>query len=288
MGDVLAAVPGPADRPARLVLLPIGPLSVVPWHAARTWRDGRWHHVIDEAVVSYSPSARTFCDGGAFEPAPIRYSLIVGNPSEDLPYAAAEALAIHRQFYPDGTYFGPGAESAGSPDDVLDWVSSSPAGSSVLHFACHAAIDAKRPTDAHLVLSGRAALSVATLLHRSRTAAIDIEQVFLSACTTGVTDSAHDEVLSLAATFLAAGARTVVGSLWPVPDAETSLLMFMVHWYLRVDGCRPADALRRAQLWMLAPDRDIPAELPDDLRIHCEPGLEFELSSWAAFTHSGR
>jgi CHAT domain-containing protein len=244
-----------------------------------------------------------FCDGTPFAPAPIRSALVVGNPGGDLAFAGLEARAIHRAFYPHGAYFGPGGTRAGTPGDVLDWIGASPAGPTVLHFACHAAIDAEHPTEAHLilsggipsggvlsggVLSGGAKLSADTLLHRSRTAALDLEQVFLAACTTSGTRSVHDEVLSLASTFLAAGARTVVGSLWPAPDTETSLLMFMVHRYLRVDGCPPAEALRRAQRWMLATDREVPADLPAELRAQCPPGTEFDLAAWAGFIHFGR
>jgi len=285
MAEVLAAMGGKADR---LVLLPFGVLSTVPWHAACTWRDGRRHFLIEDTLVSYSPSARMFCDGGPFAPAEIRSALVVGNPGGDLTFAGVEARAIHRQFYPDGAYFGSDAERAGTPDDVLDWISSSPVGPTVLHFACHAAIAADRPSEAHLILADGATLSADTLLHRSRTAALDIEQVFLAGCTTSGTRSVHDEVLSLASTFLAAGARTVVGSLWPAPDTETSLLMFMVHRYLRVHGCAPAEALRRAQRWMLASDRDVPSDFPDELRAQCPPGTEFDLAAWAGFIHFGR
>jgi CHAT domain-containing protein len=285
MAEVLAAVGGKAER---LVLLPFGLLSVIPWHAACSWRDGRRRYLVEDAAVSYSPSARLFCDGIPFAPAPIRSALVVGNPGDDLAFAGIEARAIHRTFYPDGAYFGPGGARAGTPGEVLDWIDSSPAGPTVLHFACHAAIDAERPTEAHLILSAGATLSTDTLLHRSRTAALDLEQVFLAACTTSGTRSVHDEVLSLASTFLAAGARAVVGSLWAAPDTETSLLMFMVHRYLRVDGCAPAEALRRAQRWMLAADREVPADLPAELRAQCRPGTEFDLTAWAGFIHLGR
>jgi CHAT domain-containing protein len=287
MGEVLDLVPRPAEGRLRLVLVPFGLLSVVPWHAAFMPTGGRRHFAVDDAIISYSPSARMFCDGATHIPTPIRSSLFVGDPSGDLHFAGLEAHAIHRRFYPGGAYFGRAGERAGTPDDVLGWIDSGPEGPSVLHFACHASIDPEHPAEAQLVLGG-GALSAEALLHRSRTASLDVEQVFLAACTTSVTAAAHDEVLSLAGSFLAAGARTVVGSLWPVPDAETSLLMFMLHWYLRVEGCDPAEALHRAQLWMLSPLRVIPADLPPELRAYCSPSATFDLAAWAGFTHFGR
>jgi hypothetical protein len=284
MGDVLRFTARRHDRPVRLVLLPFGMLGLVPWHAACTrTRDGR-RYAIEEAVISYSPSARMFCDGGAYLPTPIRSALVVGDPGGDLRFAAIEARAIHSRFYPDGSYLG----RTGTPRDVLDWIGSSPAGPSILHFACHAAIDSERPAEARLILGGGEELSAGELLERSRSAALDIEQVFLAACTTSITGSDHDEVFSLATSFLAAGARTVFGSLWPVPDTETSLLMFMVHRFLRVDGCPPADALHRAQLWMLSPQREIPPDLPVELRGRCHVGVRFDPVAWAGFTHYGR
>ena len=284
MGDVLRFTARRYGRTARLALLAWGTLGVVPWHAAFTRTGSARHYAIEEAVISYSVSARMFCDRAAQAPTPIRSALVVGDPDGDLRFAGVEARAIHRQFYPDGSYLG----STGTPGDVLDWIDSAPLRPSMLHFACHAAIDPARPSEAHLVLAGRQQLSAGELLERSRSAALDLEQVFLAACTTSVTGSHHDEVLNLATSFLAAGARTVFGSLWPVPDTETSLLMFMVHRFLRVDGCRPADALHRAQLWMLSPHREPPPEMPVELSRHCRRGTSFDPLAWAGFAHYGR
>lgn len=298
MGELLAyAGRWQLRRPVRLVLVPMGVLGLLPWHAACTGYGPRRRYAVQDAVISYSPSARTICAAGAGAPAAPTSALVVGDPCDDLPFAGIEARAIHRLFYGRGTYFGrsgpaapadPGAQRAGTPQDVLDWIGSVPAGAAVLHFACHGAVDPDRPADAHLVLAGGARLTARTLLERSQESALDVAQVFLAACTTSVSGHDHDEVLSLATAFLAAGSRTVFGSLWPVPDGGTALLMFMVHRFLRVDGCAPADALHRAQLWMLDPDRVPPAGMPGELLRQCPRGTAFELTSWAGFIHLGR
>jgi CHAT domain-containing protein len=75
--------------------------------------------------------------------------------------------------------------------------------------------------------------------------------------------------------------------LWPVPDDDTSLLMFQVHHYLRAEGLPPADALHRAQLWMLDPGRSTEG-IPAELLRHYRPGAEFGLISWVGFVHTGR
>jgi CHAT domain-containing protein len=103
-----------------------------------------------------------------------------------------------------------------------------------------------------------------------------------------MTGADPDEAFSLSTAFLVAGARTVYGSLWPVPDTATSLLMYVVHHHLTVDGRAPADALHQAQLWMLDPGRTPPPGMPDDLAAHCSGSDLGDPVSWAAFTHMGR
>ena len=80
-----------------------------------------------------------------------------------------------------------------------------------------------------------------------------VELVVLSACNTGRGQVAGGEgVLGLQRAFQLAGARSVVASLWRVPDEETHQLMR--EFYRRVWSNKPVprvEALRQAQLWML-------------------------------------
>jgi CHAT domain-containing protein/tetratricopeptide (TPR) repeat protein len=72
--------------------------------------------------------------------------------------------------------------------------------------------------------------------------------VVLSACQTGLGDiKAGEGVFGLRRAFLLAGAKTLVMSLWKIPDEETRMLM--EGFYKRVLEGRPrAEALREAQL----------------------------------------
>jgi CHAT domain-containing protein len=76
----------------------------------------------------------------------------------------------------------------------------------------------------------------------------------LSACQTAVSNlrAAYQEVRSLAAGMLQAGARAVLASLWPVDDRATYLLMirFMQEWLPVMEEEEPARALVRAQTWL--------------------------------------
>lgn len=99
------------------------------------------------------------------------------------------------------------------------------------------------------------------------------ELVVLSACETGLGEVQDGEgVLGLRRAFALAGARSLVLSLWKVPDDETRELMDRFYAALATEP--PADALRAAQLGLLASRR--------------ERGLAGHPFFWAAFVVSGR
>ncbi len=81
-----------------------------------------------------------------------------------------------------------------------------------------------------------------------------LELVVLSACETGLGKAAGGEgLLGLQRAFAAAGARSVVASLWCVDDRATQLLMsdFYENAWDAKEAVGLAEALRRAQLTML-------------------------------------
>ncbi|MGW3406244.1 CHAT domain-containing protein, partial [Streptomyces zhihengii] len=114
-----------------------------------------------------------------------------------------------------------------------------------------------------------------------------LELVVLAACRTNVSGHGFDEAYSLATAFLVAGARSVVGSMWPVPDEATSLLMYMVHHFSAREGMPPGQALRGAQLWMLDPGREAPPGMPADMVARVRRIDADDLVGWAGFTHLG-
>jgi len=82
---------------------------------------------------------------------------------------------------------------------------------------------------------------------------LDTDLVVLSACETGLGEvSVGEGVFGLRRAFVLAGARTLVMSLWKVPDEQTQELMEdFYHRMLGTDGKPPqprAEALRDAQL----------------------------------------
>lgn len=294
----LPTLPTPeSGRPHRLVLVPMGELALIPWQAARS-RDGRY--ALEFAAFSQAASARMLCRSADAEPVrTLPVGLVVGDPdtggeAPELPAARLEAFAVHRTFYPNGRYVGKRPDGktspagAGTAQEVRDWLAATRPGA-VLHLACHGVIDT----------TGDEATSYLMLADRSRVTAQEIIELMghapdtgiglavLAACRTGRSIHGYDEAYSLGTAFLAGGVRSVLSTLWAVPDEDTSMLMFMFHHYLRTETPAPWEALHRAQLWMLDPERQLPESIPGPLRSRFDAQRAAGVEAWAGFVHWG-
>ncbi len=287
-------VAGAAGRDPRLVLVPLGVLGLVPWHAAYRRVDGHDRHLVQDATVSYVPSGRLLCEAVTRPDVRGDAALLVGNPVGDLSDGAAEAMAIRDSCYPGGRFLGgtgqahwwiPAPAGPGTPAEVREHLRG-PLG--VLHLACHAFAEVRSPLRSRIELSG-GALSARDLLELSPARPLELALVVLAGCTTQVSGVDYDEALSLSATFLAIGARTVVGSLWRVPAGwSTAALMWLFHENLRRHGLAPAEALRRAQIALLEESPSLDG-LPEALLELRPPGSRaIGIESWAGFTPQGR
>ncbi|WP_239310570.1 CHAT domain-containing protein [Frankia sp. Cj3] len=277
----------------RLVLVPVGALALVPWHAA-VCEDSRGARqpMAARAVVSYIPSARLLRRAVDAPPVTAGEALIVGNPAgaRSLRGAALEARAVRKAFYGTAALYGrrengqAPPDRAGTPAEVLAWLRDRRSGRRLLHLACHGYAEPADPTRSRLELAS-GSLATTELLAHQPGGAPPVERVFLCACSTNVTGTDYDEAFSLATAFLAAGARTVFGSMWDVPDELTSRIVFAVHHYL-AEGCSPAEALHWAQLWSLTPDRPPLPSMPDEL-LAAETGASDDPAGWAGLIHLG-
>lgn len=289
------------ERPPRLVLVPVGRLSVVPWHAAHppAGGDGPCQYACSAAVFSYAASGRQLIEVSNRPVLGLRIApVIVGDPARRLPFAGLEAQAIFEGCYPAARYFGqagnwPG-RSADGPGNSAEVLAALPGGigqvASVLHLGCHARIAGANPGDAYLELADHARLTIEEILTQAAGRPPDAHGglVSLASCVSDYSGAVYDEALTLATSFLAGGAVTVTGARWNVDDDATSLLMFMFHYFMAVRDESSRDALRAAQLWMLDPARVAPPEMPYELAKDAAGLGSVHIADWAAFTHQGR
>jgi tetratricopeptide (TPR) repeat protein len=288
-------------RPARVVLIPAGALSLVPWHAARYRPDGHGprRYVLEDLVVSYAASGRQLRAAAGRDSLPLASSpVVVAGLDDALPAAMQEAQAIVNSLYPAARYLGPGspgweriADGQGTPSEVLAHLpAADQPGASLLHLGCHGLVSGSAPGRSCLLLAGDRELRVDTILRQAagRPPNAPGGLVSLAACTSDAAMAEYDEALTPATAFLAAGAVTAVGARWPVGDAATALLMFMFHYFMTRRACSPRDALRSAQLWMLDPGRTAPPEMPPELAGYTRRRSLDKVMAWAAFAHQGR
>jgi CHAT domain-containing protein len=123
------------------------------------------------------------------------------------------------------------------------------AGVDVIHFATHGLPDLRQPLTSLLLLPAPDAAGKAAYLTAGQVMEWhgDVDLVFLGACDTAVGPVRFAEGMSgLQGAFLRAGARGVIGTLWPVEDAYAS--QFAADFYRRyTEGKSAADSLSETQ-----------------------------------------
>jgi len=233
MGPLLSAVSGD-----EITLVPCGLSAAMPLQGA--WRVdpnqvGQPRYVLDDLTIRYAPSARWANPPRASE---YRSVLAVANPDTSgpsLPYAESEIMAIPRQLEVT-RLIGPKA----TLPEVLQLMSHV----DILHFACHGK-SSVNPLESGVVLAEDRVLSAREIIDRQLR---NRPLVILSACETAVIGrQLPDEVVSLQAVFLAAGASGVVATLSPVDDQLAAWLIKLFYHELVHNGRSPAQALRASQ-----------------------------------------
>jgi CHAT domain-containing protein len=199
---------------SRIVAVPTGALHSVPMA------------MLFDVPVTTAPSATSWLN--AHRTAPLSGRPVVSS-GPDLVHAAAEAEEIASIS---------GADIATEVDKAIDALD----GAALAHFACHARPRVDSPMFSSLILDdGELTLYDIERLHEPPSI------VVLAACAGGAAVQASgDEVLSLAGSFLAMGARTVIAPLFTVSDEMTAQLMRSFHQALAT-GSDPATALLAAR-----------------------------------------
>jgi CHAT domain-containing protein/tetratricopeptide (TPR) repeat protein len=221
------------DGVRHLAVVPHGPLHAIPFHALSI--AGRY--LVEQMDVAQIASASLLTrlvdqPRGA---AGAGHALVVGVPDDRAPRIREEAIRVASEL--------PRATSLLGTAATVDAVHAALPGASVAHFACHGRFSGNLPAASGLKLADR-------WLTVRETAELPLERahVTLSGCDTGrALVTGGDELVGLPRALLAAGAASVLVSLWPVHDAGTDELM--VDFYRRWQGATSrAAALRGAQL----------------------------------------
>ncbi|KAF8191314.1 CHAT domain-containing protein [Pholiota molesta] len=214
--DALGYWPNDSDPP-RIWWCPTGPLVFLPIHAAGIYSNETGTAgpcVSDYVVSSYTPTVSALLDkikdAPNMDDKPMNL-LIVSQPStpglNPIPGAEREAYSIKDMVDPSLLLENASATVRKVKEEMKShrWV----------HFACHAIQDEDEPLQSGVQLhDGRLELS-----EMMKQTLPDAELAFLSACQTSTgNQDLSDEVVHLAAGMLAAGYRSVVGTMWSIKD----------------------------------------------------------------------
>jgi CHAT domain-containing protein len=218
----------------KLIIVPYGRLHYLPFHALH---DGE-KYLVELCEISYAPSAAIFLQCLRRGEHRLDRALLMGVSDEQTPRIADEIQAIKGVFRNVTTLVEDAATATALRTEST--------GNDVVHLACHGQFRSDNPLFSALKLAdGWFTVRDASSLK------LDDALVTLSGCETGVNAVAPgDELIGLARGFFAAGARSVLLSLWMVDDAATKRMM--IDFYQETKNGRSLSAsLRAAQLKML-------------------------------------
>lgn len=233
LGPVLPAI-GDARR---LIVVPHGPLHTLPFHAL--W-DGE-RHLIETHEVQYAPSASLlgYLAAAKNPSASATGAVVVGVPDALAPQIRAETERVAATLGAERVLLG--------ADAIAERVIAAARTADVVHLACHGRFSAESPLASGLKLADRW-LTVRDVYALRLRASL----VTLSGCDTGrAVVGGGDELVGLMRGFFAAGARSLLISLWTVNDESTADVMTTFYDAWRRGATKPA-ALREAQRAILA------------------------------------
>ncbi len=266
---ILSPVEEEISKFSHMHFVPHSFLHQIPIHALPL----KGKALIEEHTVSYSQSASILRYLVARENASSSSTgaLVVGDTTSDLTFARVEAQKIAALLGTEPIL----AESA-TKERVM---SSLAAGErKKISFSCHATFSGDDPLGSGIKLHGNEMLTARDWL----TLNVNADLVSLSACESAVSEERPgDEMMGLVRSIIFAGARSVVGSLWPVDDLAAFVTMSRFYDNLIAKRLDKPKSLREAQLYV--------RDLKDPSKEIDEPWLTSPyLSSFGArgFTHA--
>jgi CHAT domain-containing protein/tetratricopeptide (TPR) repeat protein len=244
----------PATPGSRLTIVPHGPLFGLPFAALRDAAD---RYLVESYEVHYVPAigALTYTERSTRDAA-ARSAILIGDPGPDavrdrvtalpsLPWADREVEAIGRLLkMPSTLLAGADATEARVRENMR--------GRTLLHFATHGIVQNEERLASYLAL--RPSPGVAGDFADGRLTAneaygldLDADLIVLSGCRTALGPVLGDGVIGFTRAFLAAGASSVMATMWDVPD-RTSFEVMTAFYGSWTRGLEKGAALRQAQL----------------------------------------
>ncbi|KPK37903.1 MAG: hypothetical protein AMJ78_10825, partial [Omnitrophica WOR_2 bacterium SM23_29] len=270
-----------------LVVVPDGILNYLPFETLLVGESGKYFFLIEKFRISYSPSItalyflNTYWGKREFKKkvlgfgAPIRkggniidvkneFVLNVYNNEQKiklekeysrLPYGKKELNNITRYFGKKECEIIIGKRATETRIKMLNLDDYQ-----IIHFVCHGIINDRYPLESALVLSSDSKMMNDGYLqlkevYNLRTRA---ELVILSACNTAAGKMEIGAgLVSLSRSFFAAGARSVLASIWTIKDSTAALCMNSFYRELAI-GKSKSDALRNAKISMIKSNKEHP------------------------------
>jgi len=233
------------NRGTRLVWVPSGWLGALPLGLAQDPVSKR--RLADDYEITVTPSLAALAavrERAAAAAADEASLAAIINPTGDLPGSEMEGALVAARFNDASRTILLGNEA------TLDSVLGALNGRTHWHFASHGTFSWSDVRQSALIMHDFARLSVGLLLEAHGLGRPRL--VVLSACETGLSDltNSPDEFIGLPGAFMALGAAGVLGTLWPVSDAATALLIARFYELHVGERLPPATALHRAQSWL--------------------------------------
>jgi CHAT domain-containing protein len=248
----------------RLLIVPDGPLHVLPF--AALVRNGRF--LAEQEPIHFATSATAYAEirkrrRARPEPATLEV-LALGDPALTGPRLASATpdngffarrnlapLPASRREIEELARLFPRARIFLGREATEERAKQEAGRAAILHFAVHARLDERMPANSALVMSppesnasGNGLLQAWEITEKLH---LDADLVTLSACDTALgPDMGGEGLIGLTRAFQAAGARSVLATLWEISDAPSALLMQRFYTALRA-GKSKDEALRQAQ-----------------------------------------
>ncbi len=249
----------PKGQGKRITVVPHGPIFGLSFAALKSARD---RYLIEDFTLSYTPSVALlgFASAGSGARNQVgKDSFLVadprrmpfgpdGKPLPPLPGTRAETRAVARLLASDSCLVLTGTEA--TEPAVRKYL----ADRRILHFATHGVLRDDQALESYLALgrvSGSASADGRLTAAEIYALRLNADLVVLSACRSGLGPISGDGVNGLTRAFFYAGARTVMATLWDVPDQPTNRLISSFYRHYRKNGEKSV-SLRTAQLELLA------------------------------------